>query len=294
MQAVYQAYERNAALILASEQWADGFSKTPELHGKLLGVNARLERKILTYFRDQAKKSDTFIDWRAYQWARYEVKASRVNAYDVNVIVNDDAVSADDAQFITVVFEELATAAALGAQAAETIYHVPLGLDKYDADIQRLVREQTASLIGKKIDPKTGQLIDNPKSTYVISQKTRDDIRESIHRSLDSGEDVQTAAKRLQSVVRNPKRAQTIANTETVNAYSSGTYHFGKVSKAIGKEWTDNGAKDICAVNTRAGIIRFTATFPSGHTSPTAHPNCRCYIRLVYQNELDENPNLFD
>lgn len=293
MQAIYRAYERNTALILANERWADGYSKSPETHAKLIKASARLERKLVVFYRDMSKKADTFIYWYAYNQALNEVKTSRVNAYDVSVIVNDKSIDQAYDTFITIVFQDIALATALGAQSGEAVYKVPLGITVTDADIQRIAMQQVAHLVGKKVT-KDGQVIDNPKPDYVVSDKTRADIRQSIQTSLNMGEDVQHATARLKSTIKSAVRAALIAETETVNAYNSGIVDFGHKSNAIGKQWTDNGAVDICATNTGDGVIPINENFSSGNGQPTAHPRCRCSMRLVYQNELDNNPNLFD
>lgn len=292
MDSAFKALELNRALVLASEDWAKGFTKAPEVHGKLLRCNARMERKIIQYFRELASNTDKFISWSAYGHIIQHVSASQVDAYDVSVVVNDTYLDQSDDAFITVIFEDIALATTLGAQAGEVIYKIPLGITPTDADIQKIAHEHVAKLVGKRIDD-NGNIIDNPNSEYQISDKTRADIRQSIQTSVNLGEDVQTATKRLQKTIKNVKRAQTIANTETVNSYSAGLLHFGGVSNAIGKEWEDNGALDVCAEYSHRGAVPFDYSY-DGIDGPTAHPNCRCNLRLIYQNELDDNPNLFD
>lgn len=288
MKAIYQAYERNAALVLASENWAKGYDKAPIQHGKLIKANAKLQRKILLFFKDIAKNRDDYIDWFAYRSALHEVKATRVNAWDVSVIVKDDPLAATDDVLVNILFDELATSTFAGFQAGEVVYDKLLGGNISDSDIQQLVWAQVANLVGKRLT-QDGNLIDNPNADYRISDKTRDDIRESIRTSLNLGEDVQDASSRLDDSIKSfgQARSQTIANTESVNAYNQGLHQFGKQSGATGKEWIDNQATDECADNADDGIIDFGDTFSSGDSEPAAHPNCRCYIRLVYQNETD-------
>lgn len=274
MDEVVKAFETSRALLLASENWSNGYDKAPMQHAQLLKVDARLERKILQFFKDVAKQSDSFINWYAYDYAKRGVTASRVDAYDVSVIVDDTAVAGTDNTFITVVFEDIALATALGSQAGEVIYDIPLGISPTDADIQRIAHQHVAKLVGKRIT-NDGSLIDNPSADYRISDKTRADIRQSIQTSINLGEDVQAASARLQDTIKNigKSRAQIIANTETVNSYNAGLVDFGTKSKAIGKEWEDNNADDICAQYASLGPIPFSQTY-DGLDGPTAHPNC--------------------
>ena len=141
MSLLHKHLERNRALILASEVWAPEYDSSPETLGRLLKVTARMERRILEWMRSNAKNVDRFIKWDAYRYARYEIKATRVDAYDVQVIVDDAALDDLDTAFITVVFEEIAVSTALGAQAGEITYRIPLGLDVSDAQIQRIAKE---------------------------------------------------------------------------------------------------------------------------------------------------------
>lgn len=293
MKAVYTAFERNAALLLAAENWATGYGNAPIQHGKLIRATARLERKILLFLKELADKAPTdYINWHAYLSAVQEVKASRVDAYDVNVIVNNDVNNSND-EFIKIVFDDILLATVLGASAGETTYQIPTNLSASDASIQRQARKQVGQLVGKRVLD-DGTVVDNPNSQYVISDTTRKRIQNSIHTSIMLGEDVPTAAKRLQSVIKDPKRAALIAHQEMAMAYTSGLHMYGDASGAVGKEWQDNGAIDICKVNTEAGPIPFNDPYPSGDQHPTAHIGCKCYERLIYQNELIKNPHLLD
>jgi len=97
----------------------------------------------------------------------------------------------------------------------------------------------------------------------------------------------------VRKVVRDEKRARLIAHQEIANAYTTGLHMYGSASGAVGKEWQDNGAVDKCRTNTEAGPIPFDAPYPSGVQHPTAHIGCKCYERLIYQNEWDADPKLF-
>jgi hypothetical protein len=95
MNAVHKAFERNAALINASENWAKGYLQAPVQHGLLMKCEARLERKVLLFFKQQSTKVNKFVDWNAYAQALQSINADRVDAYNVEVIVNNNP-SEDD------------------------------------------------------------------------------------------------------------------------------------------------------------------------------------------------------
>lgn len=270
-------------VIKAAEDWSKEYAKDAATHDLLIKNEARLERILRKFFRDQAEKAYDFVDWAQYSAA--------IKAYEVNTIVQDQPLNDMDLAFITVAIDPIAEAAATGSQAAEAIYQLPSSLESTDAIIQNVARQQVAQLVGKTLKP-DGQMVNNPKADYRISDKARNDIRESLHTSISMGENIDQAATRIGKVIANPKRAQMIARTETVNAYQNGLLESGRQSGAVGKEWQDLGAIDVCAQNTSLGPIDINKSFKnvSGYdiAGPTAHPGCRCGMRLIYPIEADE------
>jgi hypothetical protein len=250
---------------------------------KLIRAEARLESNIRGWLKELSQNKK-LVNWDQYKAA---VKAD----VNVDVFIDDDELNDATRQFITVVLEQMTVATALGAASGDALYPYKLGLGTSDAAIQRAALDHSAQLVGKKVMP-DGSIIDNVMAGLDISKQTRRDIQQSIHTSIALGENAKDAAARLQDVIDNPNRAGLISRTEVVNSFGEGLSIYGRESGAVGKEWQDTGADDICADNTAAGVIPFDADFPSGDTEPTAHPNCRCSMRLVYQNEVDDNPDL--
>lgn len=294
MKAAYTLFERNSALLLASEDWAKGYNQAPVQHAKLIKAMARLERKLLVFFKQMATVApQQWVNWHAYLMAVQQVKASKVDAYDINVIVNNDAIDNTNSDFVTLVFEDILLATTLGAAAGNTTYGITTNLSAADSSIQRQARKQVSQLVGKRVLD-DGSVVDNPNSDYVISNTTRKQIQDAIHTSIMLGEDVPSAAARIQKIIKDPARAKLIAHQELANAYTTGLHMYGEASGAVGKQWLDNGAIDICKDNTAAGPIPFDQPYPSGVQHPTAHIGCRCYERLIYQNELIKNPHMLD
>ncbi len=281
-------YEMTSAVIKASEEWAKGYADVPENHAKLIKQESKLERMLLTYFRDLATRIEYFVDWYGYENKRLQVQAA--DNFSVDVLLNEVALANEDGILFKVIYDPLATAVYLGVNSGEELYKLSLGITPSSEMIQQAAKELAAELVGKKVD-KQGIVTSNPKAKYRISDKTRADIRQSISTSLSLGEDRATTIRRLQKTIKNPKRAQLIAETETVNAYQTGIYGFGKASGAVGKQWQSVGAIDICAEFARYGIVELNYEYelPSGRKikHPTAHPRCRCDVRLVYPEELE-------
>lgn len=280
--------EKMDRLLIAAESWSKTYKKDRTTYKKIILVEARLRRQIRGLFRDHAVKIDQFINWNQYAQQMAQVKASQdplQAAVDVEVIVNDDYYDELDGLFFTVTFETISTAVATGAQAGESIYKIPLGIRSTDATIQDLTTERLAYLVGKRVD-KSGNVVDNPRAEYRISNVTRQNIASNIKTGIALGEDKQTMTKRLETVIKDPARAERIAQTETVNAYGEGMVEFGRESNATGKEWEDVAATDVCADNAGQGVIPLEDAFVSGDSAPAAHTGCRCNLRIVYANEF--------
>lgn len=283
--------ERLDIVLKASEDWSDEYRKDSLTHGKIIKLEAKLERALRDYFKGLSERANTWINWYAYNTTLREVAAAE-DDYRIDVIVTDTPMDGEDGIFINVVYDPLAAATAVGAEFGEVIYKIPLGLTDTSASIQKVARQQIADLVGKRLDP-NGNMIDNPKAKYRISDKTRQDVRESIRTSLHLGEDQATATARLIKTIRDPKRAAKIASTEAVNAYQGGLHLYAKTSGAVKKEWqTIIGACLLCITNAKAGAIPINDLFPSGHKQPSCHPWDRCAVRYLYPEELNINANV--
>lgn len=253
-------------LVIAAEPWAQLYNEDPKTHAKLIKNEAELIRVLRRFYIDLGNRASTMINWSKYR--------AEVQAFNVDVIVNDSPVDNSKGEFVKITLDKIATATETGAQAGENIYKIPLGITKSDDTIQEIARTQVAQLVTQ------------------VSDTVKQDIRTAISKSIETGETVQEATGRIRDVISDPARAEMIARTESVNSYGQGLQQFGKESGAVGKEWQDVNADDECADNADAGPIPIDDAFPSGDDTPAAHPNCRCSIRLVYQNEVDENPDL--
>lgn len=280
------AAERQISLVLAAEDWADEYRDSDEAFATLLKSEARLQRVLVEYLRDLSKRVPGYVYWQAYNMKLNQLKAADKDPFDVDVMVQEIP-DGEDGFVMKVVFDPIADAAAAALVGAQATYGIML-TDSAMADIiNRLATEQTAYLVGKKVD-QFGNIVDNPKAKYRISDATRDKIKQSIRNSLNIGEDQAAATKRLQDTIRDPKRAAKIAATEAVNTWQGSQFAYATETGAVAKEWrTIAGACPTCQGNANVGIIAIDKSFPSGHLKPSCHPWDRCGLRYVYQEELD-------
>lgn len=288
--------------VLAAEDWAPAYANAPEQHAALIKQTARMQLLVMRCFRSLAKDAAKLVNWFEYSSAVFEqqramalkatVKADEsdnssdnsIEAYNVNVVINNDAVSQQDQQFIKVVFDTIATVQGLGVDSMEVERKSPIGLSSTSSIIQQLTTKQLANLVGMKVN-KDGTIVPNPKAEYNIDETTRARIAQSIKTSIRLGEDHQQALKRLQAVIADPERADMIAHTETVRAYAQGRAIYARQSGATGKYWSDSNATDICADNAAQGVIPIDADFIGGAPNEPQHPNCKCIVVYVYGDD---------
>jgi hypothetical protein len=279
MQDVYTAYEQLRGAVLASEEWPDDYKDAPTQFGRMLRLTGRLERQVLQHLKAMADSASKFVNWDHYK---------AVSAFNVDVIINDSNVQDANAGFLTIIFDTAADIAAQGVQSmdpASTV--VPLGLDSTSTLIQQLTTDNLAALVGKKVDPFSGRLIDNPNAKYAITDTTRDRIAQSIKTSLRLGENKADAIARLRTVIANPARASMIAVTEGARAYNSGRFLYAQQSGATGKKWRTIDATDVCADNAAEGFIPLDQAFANGSMMVPAHPHCKCIVVYTYQPRSD-------
>lgn len=277
---VLDEYEKLGNVVRAVEDWSKDYQKSPDTFAKLIKVEGTMERNLIGYFTGLADRAVGYVNWFQYNG---QVRA--IEDFRVDVLITDSVRGYEDGLFIQAMYNPIETAVGLGAQAGDDIYKIPLGITKSSAVVQQIANEQTAFLVGKRID-KTGAIIDNPNAKYSVTEATRKDIRRSISTSLNLGETQDQATTRLRSVIKDPRRASKIAATEAVNGYQGGLYAYAKESGAVGKEWqTIAGACPLCVGNANAGPVSINDNFPSGDKSPAAHPWDRCSLRFIYPED---------
>lgn len=299
MHPLLRELEFASAGVLAAEKWAPTYARAPIQHAALIKQTIKLQRLTMLWLRDYAERAPQMIDWYAYARAvieqQHALRASekgQIEAYNVDVIINQNAAANEDQQFIKVVFDTVATIQALGADSMETEFGIPISLTSTSAIIQDLTTGQLANLVGMKIVDRgkpTEHLIQNPDPVFQIDETTRKKIAQSIKKSIQLGKNQKEAAQDLVKFVGDAKRAEMIAYTESVRAYATGRKEYASQSGAVAKRWYDSNATDICADNTAQGWIAFDEDFLSGDEMEPAHIYCKCNTIYSYdKGDLEE------
>lgn len=148
--------------------------------------------------------------------------------------------------------------------------------------------ERAAELVGKKIID--GEIVDNPNAKWNITKTTREAIKAEVTTASELG----STKKELETAIKNnhafsQERASMIANTELVTAYNNGNliaYNASGIKmkkRSILGNNENHGQDDI--LNAKQGAIPLNQAFQSGHQSPSYHPNCRCCLIPIIEEE---------
>lgn len=266
--AVELEIERLGAVISAAEPWSPEYFKDPDSHALLIKQEAKLETIMRAYFRGLAERARNYVDW--LQFSHQAIKA-----YEVNVVVTDTALDDEAGILINYLYDPLASMAATGAQAGEAIYKQPVDINRNNEMIIKAARKHAAELVTQ------------------INDTTRTRLRQSLLTSLELGEDNKAAVARLQTTLNDKKRAQTIVRTESVKAYQNGLTALATATDAIASEWQSLAdATDFCR-QLDGTVVKTGELFPQTQVqAPPLHVNCRCGRRLIYQVEVDANPDI--
>ncbi|MDQ0923329.1 hypothetical protein QF038_001837 [Pseudarthrobacter sp. W1I19] len=254
------AREELGRVIRASEEWENTYRKNPAIFERLLRAERRLERHTLVYLRGLAERAPALVRW---QYVPLHI------ASEDPLVDDSDRVREIEATiFIALVLQDIGDLYAVGMDAAFEIYETPVSIDRLTELRLDAARDHVGRLI-KDITDTNLRL-----------------IRKSIETSIAMGESVSDSVNRVQRIIRNHVRAEMIARTETVNAYQSGLMVFGYETGAESKTWLAKqaGACRICAPlhGVTVPLDQAFQTLIGPKLRPTAHPRCRCDMRLNY------------
>ena len=122
-----------------------------------------------------------------------------------------------------------------------------------------------------------------------IEENTRDMLRDTIEQALDEGLSAADVADLIaESAGFSDYRSEMIARTEILRANNQGNLRGYKDAGVEKKEWLTAGddlVSEECDENEAAGPIGLDEAFPSGDDAPPLHPNCRCSIAPVIEDE---------
>jgi SPP1 gp7 family putative phage head morphogenesis protein len=150
---------------------------------------------------------------------------------------------------------------------------------------------RAAEMVGMK--EVNGLLIENPDAKWRIDDSTREMLRSSVTDAIENGWSNQRLANEIKDdYAFSSSRAEMVARTETAFADVKGNMIAYRDSGLVaGKEWVtahDDKVSDECQANEDAGVIGLGDSFPSGAEEPPEHPNCRCDVLPVLNEDFNQ------
>lgn len=152
--------------------------------------------------------------------------------------------------------------------------------------------ERSAELVGMRYND-VGDLVDNPNAAFRITDDVREEIADKVKEAISEGWSAGDLADEIEGLGPfSEARAETIARTEIIRANNEGHLVAFRESGVVQqKQWStaeDGDVCDICIENEEQGPIDLNDAFASGDDAAPAHPNCRCTIVAVIEDEAPE------
>jgi hypothetical protein len=252
------------------EDWHESYKSNPEVFELLLKSNVQSEKAILKAMRSIAERSSEFINW--WNWTYYKANEVDDLLVDENALIWEDFYTA----MMLALVSTLGYAIEAGGLLTEIETRIPIGFTQKDPRAIKLLTDGSRQLVTD------------------LTKYTRQQVKNAILTSLDLGESQDQATNRIARIINNPKRAATIASTETVNFFTEGRLEAAnKIVKefdiVVMKTWRTTQVRPCKICQGLNGIsVGHKELFPNGKKGPTAHPWCRCYLQLEVVADFEE------
>lgn len=254
------------------EGYPDSITQDTKAFNKLVKLERAMQKDLAVYFKTFANQRVA----RLIDWGEYRIR--RRKAAELVVEVNAAAFEDEQKILLNVLFDYIVEGEGIAANASSTFYNVPIDELNLQAAIQREARQYSNRLVTN------------------INKTTRAALQSNLNASIDLGEDIDMASKRIAQRIGDPQRAVTIARTESVNSYGQGVNTFGKTTGAKGKVADvvqDERTSPICKeIASKYGSQQKAIPLNQDYTwsaagggskpSPGFHVNCRTGHWLLY------------
>jgi SPP1 gp7 family putative phage head morphogenesis protein len=208
------------------------------------------------------------------------------------------AVTVDDAEWWTAlwaslppdVVDDLESAILAGTSKGLIELDIHVSEEGLISEVNALARDwaenRAAELVGMAWD-EDGNLIANPDAQWVISETTRDELRQIITDAFKKNTPIEDIIQAIEDAdTFSEARAEMIARTEVSRAQTIGNFEVWEKSELVQTvRWQTSADAlrvcDDCDENSQADPVDLGDEFPSGDPYPPAHPNCRCVLIAV-------------
>lgn len=255
-----------------AEEYAPMYRKFPKLFKQLVKSEINTYRAMVRYFNELNDRALTELDWGEYQ---RRLQASTPPGATFKAGILDYLVKAfwENETLVLKVFltQALVDAIEAGGLYSEEDLKVDVSWSRNDPPAIEFMNKYTLKLAKD------------------LTRTTQDRVYESLKTSIANGENRDGAVKRISSVIKDKKRATSIAQTESVRAFNEGRMRVAKDIGADRKRWRTAGAIDFCENFQDEGVVPMNHYYltPRGVKVliPPGHPNCRCGHQVFMPDE---------
>lgn len=235
------------------EPYHPEYRKNKELFHKMLLKTVHFRSALNKFFKGQWNRAGNLV-------RLYKVTADQIEIE----FINDEYWDKEDIILSADIEVEVGNLFDVGAAMALADFGSPITLNRSDLEIMKFLGKYTLKLAKD------------------INEVTKKKIATQIRRSIGLGETRDKMADRINKIIVNPKRATTIAQTESIRTFSSARLEVGRRLGIKRKMWqTTISPCPICAeLNNKE--IGMEELFNGELDGPPGHPNCKCHIKLVY------------
>ena len=250
------AYETSIvyASALPGEQFHKDYQKNKDVFRLVVKSDRQMEKKLAEYFKELGQRLALKLNLSTYQL--------NVKAFDLASYIDADW----DGEILNlkiIITEAMKNAIIAGGIAAEEELKIDIGWNGTSKPALDFLNKYSLKL------------------AKGLNDTTIDKVKSALQTSLDNGESTTDAIARLTDVIDDPKRAATIAHTESVRAFSQGKLAVAEEVGAEQKEWATTYAPCAICDPLNGLVVGIDEEFDGEYDAPPAHPNCRCILRLV-------------
>ena len=254
------AHVELTAAIRTGEQWEQSYTSAPKSFRLLVRQEAELQASSNEYLIGLNDRVPALVDWS-------EAKLRPLTAAAVPP-ANSEQWKEEQRLLMAAIAGHLLELYAIGGQAGEELYGIPLGITTLNEAFIAGADRYTAGLVSQ------------------VTDTTRRKIQIAIRQSIEQGEDIDASIARIRQLVANPIRAEMIAQTEAVTGYQAGLDLFAVESGAESSTWDALlNACHLCRpVDGITVAIGKDFTLGNGEKKkrPPGHVKCRCGRYLNY------------
>jgi hypothetical protein len=249
-----------------AEEYAPVYEEDKDLFDLLIQSELKTDRAVRKYFKELLERAVKNLNWKYYD---KQVKKAGILDYLVKAFWDKEVLVLKI--FLT---KSLTDAIEAGGLFTEQELKIDVGWSRDSHPAIEYMDKYTL------------------KQARLLTQTTKKRVNAALVESINNGEDRDGAVVRINKTINDKRRATTIAQTESVNAYTGGRLEVGRQVGASKKKVITAGDKKVSAICLDLGAKKavpidhiYTTITGEKKSGPAFHPHCRSGLRLYMPGE---------